>query len=106
MFDSVCTIYTFPNGVNMTFESVISNKHYGMGEQILCKDATIDLVMGRLYAENPKRRSGIRQLVGEIEQGIFSSSPLPGRAGLRKTPLQIRESQSCRKLSRGMVRRR
>lgn len=78
VFDSVCTIYTFPNGVNMTFESVISNKHYGMGEQILCKDATIDLVMGRLYAENPKRRSGIRQLVGEIEQGIFSSSAFAG----------------------------
>ena len=78
VFDSVCTIYTFPNGVNMTFESVISNKHFGMGEQILCKDATIDLVMGRLYAENPKRRSGIRQLVGEIEQGIFSSSAFAG----------------------------
>ena len=62
----------------MTFESVISNKHYGMGEQILCKDATIDLVSGRLYAENPKPRSGIRQLVGEIELGIFSSSAFAG----------------------------
>lgn len=78
VFDSVSTIYTFPNGVNMTFESVISNKHYGMGEQILCKDATIDLVSGRLYAENPKPRSGIRQLVGEIELGIFSSSTFAG----------------------------
>lgn len=78
VFDSVCAIYTFPNGVNMTFESVISNKHFGMGEQILCKNATIDLANGRLYAENPKPRSGIRQLLGEIEQGIFSNSVFAG----------------------------
>lgn len=76
--DSVCVIYTFPNGVNMTFESVIANKHFGMGEQILCKEATVDLAGGRLYAENPKPRSGIRQLVGEIERGVFSSSVFAG----------------------------
>ncbi len=74
VYDSVCAIYTFPNGVNMTFESVIANKHFGMGEQILCKDATVDLANGRVYAENPKPKSGVRQLVGDIERGVFSSS--------------------------------
>lgn len=78
VFDSVSTIYTFPNGVNMTFESVIANKRLGMGEQILCKEATVDLANGRLYAENPRPHSGIRQLVGEIEQGIFSNSVFAG----------------------------
>lgn len=78
VFDSVSTIYTFPNGVNMTFESVIANKHFGMGEQILCKDATIDLANGRLYMENPAKKSGIRQLVDEIEKGVFSSSVFAG----------------------------
>ncbi len=78
VFDSVSTIYTFPDGVNMTFESVISNKHFGMGEQILCSQATIDLAGGRLYSENPKPRSGIRQLVGDIEKGIFSSQAFAG----------------------------
>lgn len=78
VFDSVCAIYTFPNGVNMTFESVISNRHFGMGEQILCKEATIDLANGRLYAENPKPRTGIRQLLGEIERGVFSNSVFAG----------------------------
>lgn len=78
VFDSVSTIYTFPNGVNMTFESVIANKHFGMGEQILCKEGTVDLANGRLYDEHPRPRSGIRQLVGEIEQGIFSNSVFAG----------------------------
>jgi predicted dehydrogenase len=78
VFDSVSTIYTFPNGVNMTFESVIANKHFGMGEQILCKEGTVDLANGRLYMETPRRKSGIRQLVGEIEQGVFSNSVFAG----------------------------
>ncbi|MDE6872313.1 MAG: Gfo/Idh/MocA family oxidoreductase [Bacteroidales bacterium] len=78
VFDSVCAIYTFPNGVNMTFESVIANRHFGMGEQILCKDATIDLAGGRLYMENPKPRSGIRQMIGDIEKGIFSNPVFAG----------------------------
>lgn len=78
VFDNVSTIYTFPNGVNMTFESVISNKYFGMGEQILCKDATIDLANGRIYYENPRPKSGIQQLVGEIEKGVFSNSVFAG----------------------------
>lgn len=75
VFDNVSVIYTFPNGVNMTFESVISNKHFGMGEQILCKDATVDLASGRIFPENPQPRgSGIKRLVGEIERGVFNNS--------------------------------
>ncbi|MDR2885988.1 MAG: Gfo/Idh/MocA family oxidoreductase [Rikenellaceae bacterium] len=85
VFDSVCAIYTFPNGVNMTFESVIANKHFGMGEHILCKEGTVDLVKGRLYSETPRRKSGIRQMVGEIEKGVFSSSVFAGTSWSAET---------------------
>lgn len=78
VFDNVCCIYTFPNGVNMTFESVISNAHFGMGEQILCKDAMVDLPGSRIYYENPPKKSGIEQMIAEIEQGIFSNSAFAG----------------------------
>lgn len=78
VFDSVAVIYTFPNGVNMTFESVISNKHFGMGEQILCKDAMIDLLGSRIYYENPAPKSGLRQLLAEIEQDVFNNSAFAG----------------------------
>ena len=74
VFDSVCAIYTFPNGVNMTFESVIANKHFGMGEFILCKEGTVDLPGNRFYAENPPQKSAMRQLIGDIEKGIFSNA--------------------------------
>lgn len=74
VFDNVAAIYQYPNGVHMTFESIISNKHFGMGEQILGSKGTIDLVRGIMYSEEPARRSGIHQFLRQIEQGILSNS--------------------------------
>lgn len=78
VFDNVAVIYTFPNGVNMTFESVISNKHFGMGEYILCNKATIDLPGSRIFYETPEPKSGLRQLLGEIENNVFSNAAFAG----------------------------
>ena len=78
VFDNVAAIYQYPNGVHMTFESIISNKHFGMGEQILGSEGTIDLVRGIMYSEAPMRRSGIRQLLDQIEQGILAGSAFAG----------------------------
>ena len=78
VYDNVAAVYQYPNGVNMTFESIISNKHFGMGEQILGSEGTIDLVRGVMYSEEGNRKSGIRQLLGQIEQGILSNSAFAG----------------------------
>ena len=85
VFDNVCVIYTFPNGVNMTFESVISNKHFGMGEQILCKEGTVDLPNGRYYPEEAPKKTAIRQLLGEIEKGVFSNPAFAGTSWAPET---------------------
>lgn len=85
VYDSVHAIYTFPNGVHMTFDSVISNAHYGMGEQILCKDATVDLITSRLYYEKPQRRSSIESLISDIEKGIFTNSAFAGTSWAPET---------------------
>ncbi len=87
VFDNVAVIYTFPGGVNMTFESVISNKHFGMGEFILCKDATIDLPGSRVYFEQPAPKSGMRQMIADIEKGIFSNSAFAGTSWSAETAL-------------------
>lgn len=76
--DSVCCIYTFPNGVNMTFESVIANKHMGMVESILCKEATIDLHGNRIYREQATYKSAMHHLITDIEKGIFSPTAFAG----------------------------
>ena len=85
VFDSVCVIYTFPSGVNMTFESVISNKHFGMGELILCKDGTVNLLKGRYHPEIPPKKTAIRQLLGEIEKGVFSNPAFAGTSWAPET---------------------
>jgi predicted dehydrogenase len=78
VFDNVSVIYTYPNGVTMTFESVISNKRLGMGEQILCSKGTFELAKGRYYSEEPRPKSGIRQLIGQIEDGVMNNSVFAG----------------------------
>ena len=78
VFDNVAAIYQYSNGVHMTFESIISNKHFGMGEQILGSEGTIDLVRGVMYREAPRRRAGLEQLLDQIEQGILSNSAFAG----------------------------
>lgn len=79
VYDCVTAIFTYPNGVNMTFESIISNKHFGMGEQILGTNGTIDLVTGMYYSDEPAPKgSGMHQLVAQIESGVMSNSVFAG----------------------------
>ena len=79
VYDCVSAIFTYPNGVNMTFESIISNKHFGMGEQILGTNGTIDLVPGMYYSDEPAPKgSGMHQLIAQIESGVMSNSVFAG----------------------------
>ncbi|MBQ1253460.1 MAG: Gfo/Idh/MocA family oxidoreductase [Alistipes sp.] len=86
VYDSVSAIFSYPNGVNMTFESIISNKHFGMGEQILGTKGTIDLVTAMHYTDEPAPRgSGIHQLIEQIEQGVMSNSVFAGTSWAAET---------------------
>ena len=49
-----------------------------MGEQILCSKGTFELAKGRYYSEEPRPKSGIRQLIGQIENGVMSNSVFAG----------------------------
>ena len=78
VFDNLAVIYQYPNGTQMTFESIISNKHFGMGEFILGSEGTIDLVSGTLYTDEPRQKSGIAQFLKQIEMGIIRNSVFAG----------------------------
>ena len=86
VFDNVATVYQYPNGVHMTFDSIIANKHFAMGEQILGSEGTIDLVRGVMYSEQPRKRSGLRQMLDQIEQGILSNSAFAGSSWVTEAP--------------------
>lgn len=85
VYDSVSVIYHYSNGLRMTFESIISNKHYGMDEQVLGHKGTLELAQGLLYMENPKPAPGIQQLINQIEHKVFDSIPFAGPSWVPET---------------------
>ncbi|MDH6533823.1 twin-arginine translocation signal domain-containing protein [Parabacteroides sp. 52] len=85
VYDSVNVMYHYPNGVHMSFESTISNKFFGMGEQILGHKGTIELSKGKYYMEEPKPAPGIQQLINQIEHKVFDNVSFAGPSWVPET---------------------
>ncbi len=62
----------------MTFSSVISNKFYGLEEQILGHLGTVEPEKGKYYFEKEEPSPGFLQLVRDIESSIFETLPFAG----------------------------
>lgn len=61
----------------MTFESIISNKSYGIEDKILGHKGTIELTKGKYYFEKVLPAPGIQQLiVNQIEHKVFDVVPM------------------------------
>ncbi|MBB4034936.1 putative dehydrogenase [Dysgonomonas hofstadii] len=90
VYDSVSVIYHYSNGLRMTFESIISNKRYGMDEQVLGHKGTLELAQGLLYMENPKPAPGIQQLINQIEHKVFDSIPFAGPSWVPETASNVK----------------
>lgn len=78
VYDNVALIYSYPNGTQLIYDSVISNKHYGCEEQILGDKGTMELEINKVYSEHPPIAPGIKQLITDIEKGIFDTIPIGG----------------------------
>lgn len=85
VFDNVSCIYTFENGVKMTFDSVISNKFYGLEEQIMGTLGTVEPEKGRYYFEDIAPAPGFLQLINDWEHQIFDSLPFAGTSWAPET---------------------
>ena len=53
-------------------------KFNGMEDQILCKNATIDLAKGVYYLEEDNMIFGVRQLLDQVKTGLFAAVPTAG----------------------------
>ena len=49
-----------------------------MEDQILCKNATIDLAKGVYYLEEDNMIFGVRQLLDQVKTGLFAAVPTAG----------------------------
>lgn len=85
VYDNVSCIYVFENGVKLNFESVVSNKFYGLEEQVLGNLGTIELEKGKYYFEKVEPAPGFLQLVNDIEHKLFDAVPFAGTSWAPET---------------------
>lgn len=90
VYDNVSVIYHYPNGIKMTFDSIISNKRYGMDEQILGHTGTLELAQGKYFPEEPKPAPGIQQLINQIEHKVFDNVSFAGPSWVPETASDTR----------------
>lgn len=85
VYDNISCIYIFDNGVKMTFDSVISNKFYGLEEQILGNLGTVEPEKGKYYFESVAPAPGFLQMVNDIENKLFDTLPFAGTSWAPET---------------------
>lgn len=80
VYDNVNLVYSYSNGVNINYESLISNRFNGMEDQILGSKGSMNLASGLYYLEDNTniKRSGIEQLIDQIGNKIYASVPAAG----------------------------
>lgn len=78
VYDAVNVVYRYSDGVKINYESLISNKYNGMEDQILGTKGTMELAKGVYYLEEDNTISGMRQLLGQVREKVFSAIPAAG----------------------------
>jgi len=76
--DSISLTYHYKNNVKTTYETLISNKFNGMGEQVLGHKGTMELAKGEYYFEDVEPAPAILQLINQVESKAFSTVPIAG----------------------------
>ena len=85
VYDSINLIYHYPNGVKMTYESMIANKFYGLEEEIMGSKGTMEPEKGKYYFEDVEPAPGIMQLINQIEHKIFDNVSFAGPSWVPET---------------------
>ncbi len=85
VYDNVSCIYVYDNGVKLNFDSVLSNKFYGLEEQILCSKGTVEPEKGKYYFEDTPPAPAFLQLINDVENAMFGSLPFAGTSWVPET---------------------
>lgn len=85
VYDNVHCLYIFDNGVTMSYDSVISNKFYGLEEQIMGHLGTMEPEKGKYYPENVEPAPAFLQLINDWENSVFDSLPFAGTSWAPET---------------------
>lgn len=83
--DNVNVVFKYPGGTHLVYDSNISNKHYGLEEQIMGPLGTMELEKGKMFEEFPPPAPAILQLINHIENEVFDAIPLGGASWVPET---------------------
>ncbi|MBN2639544.1 MAG: Gfo/Idh/MocA family oxidoreductase [Bacteroidales bacterium] len=85
VYDNASLIYIYDDGVKMNYDSVLSNKFYGLEEQILCSNGTLELEKNKLYYEEIEPAPAFLQMINEAENKLFDALPFAGTSWVPET---------------------
>ena len=85
VYDNVNLIYMFDGGEQMTYGSCISNKFYGLEEQIMGDLGTMEPEKGKYYFENVDPAPAFLQMINEWENKLFANIPFAGTSWAPET---------------------
>jgi len=91
--DSVSLTYTFQDGVQFVYDSMTSNKKYGLEEQILGNKGTIEFESNRIYTEVIPPAPGIRQLINNLERDVFANIPIGGESWVPERAVEYKGAE-------------
>lgn len=78
VYDNVNLVYHYPSGTHVVYDSLISNKKYGMQIEAMGPLGTIEMETGYIFKEFPRPAPGIIQLLNNIEKEVFDVVPVGG----------------------------
>lgn len=86
--DNVALIYSYDDGTQFIYDSMTSNKKYGLEEQIMGHKGTIEFETNRYYTETPPPAPGILQLLNDMESGFFGKVMVGGASWVPETAVK------------------
>jgi predicted dehydrogenase len=86
--DNVALIYSYEDGTQFIYDSMTSNKKYGLEEQIMGHKGTIEFETNRYYTETPPPAPGILQLINDMESGFFGKVMVGGASWVPETAVK------------------
>lgn len=76
--DNIALIFTYADGTQFIYDSMVQNKKYGFEEQVMGHLGTIEFETNRFFLEEPvlPKPAGITQLIGNLEKNLFGTVPI------------------------------
>ena len=90
VYDNVNLVYKYAGGSHLIYDSLISNKHYGMEVQVQGPKGTMELEYGKMWEEFPPPAPGILSLINHLEKQLFEAVPIGGATWVPETAQNLK----------------